>query len=136
MQLPDIDMSGWEIFEAEYGTAEDRATGYVKLHSLLKPYIIRYIIRLLHLPPPYSPPARPHACRRPAHLNTCTPAHLHTCTPAHLHTCTPLTCRRMKKDVEKSLPPKVEQILRVEMTQRQKKFYKLVLTKNYDALSK
>ena len=42
----------------------------------------------------------------------------------------------MKKDVEKSLPPKVEQILRVEMTSRQKKFYKLVLTKNYDALSR
>ena len=48
----------------------------------------------------------------------------------HLHS------RRMKKDVEKSLPPKVEQILRVEMTQRQKKIYKLVLTKNYDALSR
>ena len=42
----------------------------------------------------------------------------------------------MKKDVEKSLPPKVEQILRVEMTVRQKKYYKLVLTKNYDALSR
>ena len=38
--------------------------------------------------------------------------------------------------MEKSLPPKVEQILRVEMTQRQKKIYKLVLTKNYDALSR
>ena len=78
VQLPDIDMSGWEIFEAEYGTAEDRATGYVKLHSLLKPYIIRYLIRLLHLPPPSS---------SPAHLHTCTPEHLHACTPAHvLHT--------------------------------------------------
>ena len=83
-QLPNIDIELWEGFEAEYGTAEDRATGYVKLHSLLRPFIIR----------------------------------------------------RMKKDVEKSMPPKVEQILRVEMTLRQKKVYKLVLTKNYDALSR
>ena len=45
----------WERFEAQYGTGEERAAGYVKLHSLLRPYIIR----------------------------------------------------RMKKDVEKSLPPKV-----------------------------
>ena len=42
----------------------------------------------------------------------------------------------MKKDVEKSLPPKVEQILRVDMSVRQKKIYKLVLTRNYEALSK
>ena len=42
----------------------------------------------------------------------------------------------MKKDVEKSLPRKVEQILRVEMTLAQKKLYKLVLTKNFDALSR
>ena len=41
----------------------------------------------------------------------------------------------MKKDVEKSLPGKVEQILRVDMTIRQKKLYKLVLTKNYGELS-
>ena len=44
--------------------------------------------------------------------------------------------RRLKKDVEKSLPPKVEQILRVDMTKRQKTMYKNVLTKNYDFLSK
>ena len=91
----------WERFEAQYGTGEERAAGYVKLHSLLRPYIIR----------------------------------------------------RMKKDVEKSLPPKVrirldlcvvtstfslqvEQILRVDMTIRQKKVYKLVLTRNYEALAK
>ena len=48
----------WETFEAQYGTAEERAAGYVKLHSLLRPYIIR----------------------------------------------------RMKKDVEKLLPPKVRLI--------------------------
>ena len=48
----------WETFEAEYGSAEERAAGYGKLHSLLQPYFIR----------------------------------------------------RMKKDVEKSLPPKVTTI--------------------------
>jgi len=74
----------WDTFEAAYGTDQDKSNGYVKLHSLLKPYIIR----------------------------------------------------RMKKDVEKSLPGKMEQILRVDMTVRQKKLYKLVLTKNYHDLSK
>ena len=54
LRLPEID--DWPSFEEDYGTPEDRASGYVKLHSLLKPYIIR----------------------------------------------------RLKKDVEKSLPPKVE----------------------------
>lgn len=36
----------------------------------------------------------------------------------------PYLLRRMKKDVEKSLPAKVEQILRVEMSNVQKKYYK------------
>lgn len=44
--------------------------------------------------------------------------------------------RRVKKDVEKSLPAKVEQILRVDMTSIQKQFYKWILTKNYKALTK
>ncbi|KAI6182890.1 hypothetical protein M3Y97_00429200 [Aphelenchoides bicaudatus] len=48
----------------------------------------------------------------------------------------PFLLRRVKKDVEKSLPAKVEQILRVDMTQQQKRFYKLILTKNYEELSK
>ena len=48
----------------------------------------------------------------------------------------PYLLRRVKKDVEKSLPSKVEQILRVEMTNVQKQYYKLVLTKNYKELSK
>jgi hypothetical protein len=62
----------------------------------------------------------------------------------------PYLLRRTKKDVEKSLPAKVEQILRVDMTQLQKKYYKLVayflfriiivinrwiLAKNYEDLS-
>ena len=36
----------------------------------------------------------------------------------------PFLLRRVKKDVEKSLPAKVEQILRVEMSNIQKKYYK------------
>ena len=58
LQLAVDNIETWETFEAQYGTAEERASGYVKLHSLLRPYIIR----------------------------------------------------RMKKDVEKSLPPKVRLI--------------------------
>lgn len=54
-----------------------------------------------------------------------------------LHTFLPqFLLRRAKKDVEKSLPAKVEQILRVEMTSIQKQYYKWILTKNYKALSK
>ena len=34
------------------------------------------------------------------------------------------------------MPKKQEQILRVDMTNKQKKLYKLVLTKNYSELSK
>lgn len=41
----------------------------------------------------------------------------------------PFLLRRVKKDVEKSLPAKVEQILRVEMSAQQKQFYK------YDSIS-
>ncbi len=47
----------------------------------------------------------------------------------------PYLLRRVKKDVEKSLPAKVEQILRVDMTAHQKQFYKWILTKNYKELS-
>ena len=78
------DIEDWPTFEQQFGKPEDVANGYIGLHSLLKPYIIR----------------------------------------------------RLKKDVEKSLPPKVEQILRVEMTRKQKNMYKMVLTKNYHFLSK
>lgn len=48
----------------------------------------------------------------------------------------PFILRRVKKDVEKSLPAKVEQILRVEMTSAQKQYYKWILTKNFNALRK
>jgi len=46
----------------------------------------------------------------------------------------PYILRRVKKDVEKSLPAKVEQILRVDMTSVQRQYYKWILTKNYSAL--
>lgn len=36
----------------------------------------------------------------------------------------PFLLRRVKKDVEKSLPAKVEQILRMEMSALQKQYYK------------
>lgn len=48
----------------------------------------------------------------------------------------PFILRRVKKDVEKDLPAKVEQILRVDMSRLQKQYYKFILTKNYEALTK
>ncbi|XP_031564506.1 chromodomain-helicase-DNA-binding protein 1-like isoform X2 [Actinia tenebrosa] len=48
----------------------------------------------------------------------------------------PYLLRRVKKDVEKSLPAKVEQILRVEMSSIQKQYYRWILTKNFRALNK
>ena len=38
--------------------------------------------------------------------------------------------------MEKDLPSKVEQILRVDMSRQQKQYYKYILTKNYNALTK
>jgi SNF2 family DNA or RNA helicase len=48
----------------------------------------------------------------------------------------PFLLRRVKKDVEKSLPAKVEQILRIEMSKVQRQYYRWILTKNYKALTK
>merc|ERR1712142_1407886 len=48
----------------------------------------------------------------------------------------PFILRRVKKDVEKDSPAKVEQILRVDMSKLQKQYYKYILTKNYGALMK
>ncbi|RKO93425.1 SNF2 family N-terminal domain-containing protein, partial [Blyttiomyces helicus] len=47
-----------------------------------------------------------------------------------------LMLRRLKKDVEKSLPGKQERILRVELSPMQLTYYKAVYAKNYDALNK
>lgn len=41
----------------------------------------------------------------------------------------PFILRRLKKDVEKSLPSKTERILRVELSDVQTEYYKNILTK-------
>ncbi|KAG0746730.1 hypothetical protein G6F60_008341 [Rhizopus arrhizus] len=43
--------------------------------------------------------------------------------------------RRLKKDVEKSLPNKTERILRVQLSEMQKSYYKGILTRNFDFLA-
>lgn len=48
----------------------------------------------------------------------------------------PFMLRRLKKDVEKSLPQKTERILRVELSQMQLDYYKNIYTKNFTALNK
>jgi len=48
----------------------------------------------------------------------------------------PHLLRRVIKDVEKSLPPKNERILRVDMTPLQKQFYKWILGRNFRELNK
>lgn len=48
----------------------------------------------------------------------------------------PFLLRRVKKDVEQSLPAKTEQILRVEMSKKQSTIYRLILARNYDGLMK
>lgn len=47
----------------------------------------------------------------------------------------PFILRRLKKDVEKSLPSKTERILRVELSDLQTDYYKNIITKNYSALN-
>jgi chromodomain-helicase-DNA-binding protein 1 len=47
----------------------------------------------------------------------------------------PFILRRLKKDVEKSLPSKSEKILRVELSDLQTEYYKNIITKNYSALN-
>lgn len=47
----------------------------------------------------------------------------------------PFILRRLKKDVEKSLPSKSEKILRVEMSDMQADYYRNIITKNYSALN-
>lgn len=47
----------------------------------------------------------------------------------------PFILRRLKKDVEKSLPSKTERILRVELSDIQTEYYRNIITKNYAALN-
>lgn len=48
----------------------------------------------------------------------------------------PHMIRRVIKDVEKSLPPKIERVLRVEMSPMQKEQYRFILNRNYAELNK
>ncbi|KAK4491066.1 hypothetical protein RD792_001788, partial [Penstemon davidsonii] len=48
----------------------------------------------------------------------------------------PHLLRRLKKDVMKELPPKKELILRVELSSMQKEYYKAILTRNYQILTR
>ncbi|KAI6649250.1 Chromodomain-helicase-DNA-binding protein 1-like [Oopsacas minuta] len=48
----------------------------------------------------------------------------------------PYLLRRVKRDVEKSLPSKVERILTVEMSALQREYYRHILTRNFKALMK
>jgi chromodomain-helicase-DNA-binding protein 7 len=44
--------------------------------------------------------------------------------------------RRLKEDVEKSLAPKEETIVEVELTNMQKKYYRGILERNFSFLTK
>ncbi|ONK60438.1 uncharacterized protein A4U43_C08F18460 [Asparagus officinalis] len=48
----------------------------------------------------------------------------------------PHLLRRVKKDVMKDLPPKKELILRVDLSSKQKEYYKAILTRNYQILAR
>ncbi|XP_015079213.1 CHD3-type chromatin-remodeling factor PICKLE isoform X1 [Solanum pennellii] len=48
----------------------------------------------------------------------------------------PHLLRRVKKDVMKELPPKKELILRVELSSKQKEYYKAILTRNFQILAR
>uniref|UniRef100_A0A8C2TBU6 Chromodomain helicase DNA binding protein 5 n=1 Tax=Coturnix japonica TaxID=93934 RepID=A0A8C2TBU6_COTJA len=47
----------------------------------------------------------------------------------------PHMLRRLKADVFKNMPSKTELIVRVELSQMQKKYYKFILTRNFEALN-
>ena len=95
--------------------------------------------RVLHIPctPVYFPwqvahlEGRPQLSSQVLKPKFCHPqvARLHQELRPHL-------LRRVIKDVEKSLPPKNERILRVDMTPLQKQFYKWILGRNFRELNK
>ena len=90
---------------------------------------IRELWALLHFLQPAKFPSsetfeEEHDVRDPAGVQR-----LHAVLRPHL-------LRRVIKDVEKSLPPKNERILRVPMTPLQKQYYKWILTRNFKELNK
>ena len=48
----------------------------------------------------------------------------------------PMMLRRLKENVEKNLAPKEETIVEVELTNTQKKYYRAILEKNFQFLSR
>ncbi|KJH46677.1 hypothetical protein DICVIV_07241 [Dictyocaulus viviparus] len=48
----------------------------------------------------------------------------------------PMMLRRLKEDVEKSLQPKEETIIEVQLSDTQKKFYRAILERNFTHLCK
>ncbi|KAG2185805.1 hypothetical protein INT43_002242 [Umbelopsis isabellina] len=81
--MPSLDISEWDVNIDEKDDQERQKEKIAKLHTQLKPYMLR----------------------------------------------------RLKKDVERSLPSKTERILRVELSAMQMHYYKSILTKNFAALT-
>lgn len=69
------------------------------------------------------------ACPRTRLVVSSQVSQLHTALKPHL-------LRRVIKDVERSLPPKSERILRVEMSPLQRRYYKWILSRNFKELNK
>ena len=57
-------------------------------------------------------------------------------SPTPLQILKPMMLRRLKEDVEKSLAPKEETIVEVELTVIQKQYYRAILERNFTFLSK
>lgn len=54
---------------------------------------------------------------------------------SHLQVLRPFLLRRLKSDVEKGLPPKKETILKIGMSEMQKKYYAALLQKDIEAVN-
>ena len=80
---------------------------------------------------PELPPASPLTPLGPAHPAPPAPqlSQVHAVLRPHL-------LRRAIKEVERSLPPKTERILRVGMSPLQQQYYKWILTRNFKELNK
>ena len=89
---------------------------------------IKELWALLHFLEPMRFPSLDDFERRYDLQNSDSVSQLHADLRPHL-------LRRVIKDVEKSLPPKNERILRVDMTPLQRQYYKWILTRNFKARS-